>query len=125
MKYNAFCPRSVNLSISKNSIVRETVDEHVELSTNEHIDSRVDIADIPDNIRHCRSLDKLDFSGNPLANKYVHSVRHAFSARCATVDVVARSLFSSLPSGIIHLRQLTQLILNDVSLAELPRDIGR
>lgn len=34
-------------------------------------------------------------------------------------------LCHSLPSGIIHLRQLTQLILNDVSLAELPKDIGR
>ena len=29
----------------------------------------LDIADIPDNIRHCRSLEKLDCSGNPLANK--------------------------------------------------------
>ena len=34
-------------------------------------------------------------------------------------------LSSSLPSGIIHLRQLSQLILNDVSLAELPKEIGR
>jgi hypothetical protein len=33
--------------------------------------------------------------------------------------------FVSLPSGIIHLRQLNQLILNDVSLAELPKEIGR
>lgn len=28
-----------------------------------------DIAEIPDNIRHCRALQKLDCSGNPLANK--------------------------------------------------------
>ncbi|CAF1181136.1 unnamed protein product, partial [Rotaria sordida] len=60
--------------------------------------SRNDIAEIPDNIRHCRSLQRLDCSGNPLAN--------------------------NLPAGIIHLRQLNQLTLNDVSLAELPREIG-
>ncbi|CAF2127460.1 unnamed protein product [Rotaria magnacalcarata] len=60
--------------------------------------SRNDIAEIPDNIRHCRLLQRLDCSGNPLAN--------------------------NLPAGIIHLRQLCQLTLNDVSLAELPRDIG-
>ncbi|CAF3413854.1 unnamed protein product [Rotaria sp. Silwood1] len=60
--------------------------------------SRNDIAEIPDNIRHCRSLQRLDCSGNPLAN--------------------------NLPAGIIHLRQLIQLTLNDVSLAELPREIG-
>ncbi|CAF4850703.1 unnamed protein product, partial [Rotaria sp. Silwood2] len=60
--------------------------------------SRNDIAEIPDNIRHCRSLQRLDCSGNPLAN--------------------------NLPAGIIHLRQLFQLTLNDVSLAELPREIG-
>ena len=29
----------------------------------------LDIAEIPDNIRHCRSLQQLDCSGNPLANK--------------------------------------------------------
>ncbi|UJR16267.1 hypothetical protein I4U23_003174 [Adineta vaga] len=60
--------------------------------------SRNDIAEIPENIRHCRSLQRLDCSGNPLAN--------------------------NLPPGIIHLRQLSQLTLNDVSLAELPREIG-
>ncbi|CAF0791519.1 unnamed protein product [Adineta steineri] len=60
--------------------------------------SRNDVAEIPDNIRHCRSLQRLDASGNPLAN--------------------------NLPPGIIHLRQLSQLTLNDVSLAELPREIG-
>jgi Leucine-rich repeat (LRR) protein len=30
----------------------------------------LDIDEIPENIRHCRSLQSLDFSGNPLANKY-------------------------------------------------------
>ncbi|CAF0852174.1 unnamed protein product [Didymodactylos carnosus] len=56
------------------------------------------IAEIPDNIRHCRSLQALDCSGNPLAK--------------------------NLPSGIIHLRNLSQLTLNDVSLTQLPDEIG-
>ena len=36
---------------------------------NERSRLRLDIAEIPDNIRHCRSLQRLDCSGNPLANK--------------------------------------------------------
>ncbi|CAF1044044.1 unnamed protein product, partial [Didymodactylos carnosus] len=56
------------------------------------------IAEIPDNIRHCRSLQTLDCSGNPLAK--------------------------NLPPGFIHLRNLSQLTLNDVSLTQLPDEIG-
>ncbi|CAF0856291.1 unnamed protein product [Adineta steineri] len=86
------------LTFSDNEIQR-ILPEIGQLVNLEELDcSRNDIAEIPDNIRHCRSLQKLDFSGNPLAN--------------------------NLPSGIIHLRQLSQLILNDVSLAELPKEIG-
>jgi protein scribble len=86
------------LTFSDNEIQR-ILPEIGQLVNLEELDcSRNDIDEIPENIRHCRSLQSLDFSGNPLAN--------------------------NLPSGIIHLRQLTQLILNDVSLAELPKEIG-
>ncbi|UJR30252.1 hypothetical protein I4U23_017790 [Adineta vaga] len=86
------------LTFSDNEIQRILPDIGQLVNLEELDCSRNDIAEIPDNIRHCRSLQKLDFSGNPLAN--------------------------NLPSGIIHLRQLRQLILNDVSLAELPKEIG-
>ncbi|CAF1593892.1 unnamed protein product [Adineta ricciae] len=86
------------LTFSDNEIQRILPDIGQLINLEELDCSRNDIAEIPDNIRHCRSLQKLDFSGNPLAN--------------------------NLPSGIIHLRQLRQLILNDVSLTELPREIG-
>ncbi|CAF3484389.1 unnamed protein product [Rotaria socialis] len=86
------------LTFSDNEIQR-ILPEIGQLVNLEELDcSRNDIVEIPENIRHCRSLQKFDFSGNPLAN--------------------------NLPPGIIHLHQLTQLTLNDVSLAELPKDIG-
>lgn len=86
------------LTFSDNEIQRIS-SEIGQLVNLEELDcSRNDIAEIPDNIRHCRSLQRLDCSGNPLAN--------------------------NLPSGIIQLRQLSQLTLNDVSLAELPKDLG-
>ncbi|CAF1117374.1 unnamed protein product [Rotaria sordida] len=86
------------LTISDNEIQR-LLPEIGQLINLEELDcSRNDIAEIPENIRHCRSLQKFDFSGNPLA--------------------------TNLPSGIIHLHQLHQLTLNDVSLAELPKEIG-
>ncbi|CAF4606767.1 unnamed protein product [Rotaria sp. Silwood1] len=86
------------LTISDNEIQR-LLPEIGQLVNLEELDcSRNDIGEIPENIRHCKSLQKFDFSGNPLAN--------------------------NLPSGIIHLHQLNQLTLNDVSLAELPKEIG-
>jgi Leucine-rich repeat (LRR) protein len=46
-------------------MVGKKIAKRISLQRNLHLD----IAEIPENIRHCRSLQSLDFSGNPLANK--------------------------------------------------------
>uniref|UniRef100_A0A673CKN6 Protein scribble homolog n=1 Tax=Sphaeramia orbicularis TaxID=375764 RepID=A0A673CKN6_9TELE len=60
--------------------------------------SRNDIPEIPESIKFCRALEIADFSGNPL---------------------------SRLPDGFTQLRTLAHLALNDVSLQDLPTDIGK
>uniref|UniRef100_A0A3Q3IVU6 Protein scribble homolog n=1 Tax=Monopterus albus TaxID=43700 RepID=A0A3Q3IVU6_MONAL len=60
--------------------------------------SRNDIPEIPESIKFCRALEIADFSGNPL---------------------------SRLPDGFTQLRTLAHLALNEVSLQELPNDIGK
>lgn len=63
------------LTFSDNEIQR-ILPEIGQLVNLEELDcSRNDIADIPDNIRHCRVLQCLDCSGNPLANKYKEKQR--------------------------------------------------
>ena len=57
----------------------------------------VDIPDIPDDIRHLRSLQIADFSSNPIPK---------------------------LPAGFSQLKSLTILGLNDMSLTSLPADFG-
>lgn len=56
-----------------------------------------DIPDIPDDIRHLRSLQVADFSSNPIPR---------------------------LPAGFSQLKSLTVLGLNDMSLTSLPQDFG-
>ncbi|CAD6215973.1 GSCOCG00004276001-RA-CDS, partial [Cotesia congregata] len=55
------------------------------------------ISDIPDNIRNLRALQVADFSSNPIPR---------------------------LPAGLVKLRNLTVLGLNDMSLTSLPPDFG-
>ncbi|KAG8037707.1 hypothetical protein G9C98_005918 [Cotesia typhae] len=57
----------------------------------------LDISDIPDNIRNLRALQVADFSSNPIPR---------------------------LPAGLVKLRNLTVLGLNDMSLTSLPPDFG-
>lgn len=56
-----------------------------------------DIPEIPEHIRECHSLQIVDFSSNPIPR---------------------------LPDGFVHLRNLTVLGLNDMSLTELPENFG-
>nr|CAH8832229.1 unnamed protein product [Trichobilharzia regenti] len=60
--------------------------------------SRNDISELPASIRFCDSLQSLDVSNNPL---------------------------QSLPAGFCQLRNLRVLCLNDISIGELPEEIGR
>lgn len=56
-----------------------------------------DIGDIPEDIKHLRSLQVADFSSNPIPR---------------------------LPAGFSQLKNLTILGLNDMSLSVLPADFG-
>uniref|UniRef100_A0A0B7BIU5 PDZ domain-containing protein n=1 Tax=Arion vulgaris TaxID=1028688 RepID=A0A0B7BIU5_9EUPU len=60
--------------------------------------SKNEIFEIPDKIKLCKNLQALDFSSNPLTK--------------------------GLPDGLLQLRNLTQLGLNDVALQRLPYDIA-
>lgn len=57
----------------------------------------LDIPDIPDDIKHLKSLQVADFSSNPIPK---------------------------LPAGFSQLKNLTVLGLNDMSLTTLPADFG-
>lgn len=57
-----------------------------------------DIQDIPEDIKHLRSLQVADFSSNPIPR---------------------------LPAGFAQLKSLTVLGLNDMSLTSLPSDFGQ
>ncbi|KAH9491964.1 hypothetical protein Btru_026899 [Bulinus truncatus] len=86
------------LSLSDNEIGRlpEEISNFVNLM---ELDvSKNEIFEIPDKIRLCKNLQVLDFSSNPLAK--------------------------GLPDGLLQLRNLTQLGLNDVALQRLPYDIA-
>lgn len=61
------------------------------------VHSFAEIGDIPEDIKHLRSLQIADFSSNPI---------------------------SRLPAGFTQLRNLTVLGLNDMSLISLPQDFG-
>lgn len=57
-----------------------------------------EIPDIPDEIKHLKSLHTVDFSSNPI---------------------------DRLPPGFTQLKNLTVLGLNDMSLQSLPEDFGK
>ncbi|BFZ20895.1 hypothetical protein BsWGS_23932 [Bradybaena similaris] len=86
------------LSLSDNEIGRlpEEISNFVNLM---ELDvSKNEIFEIPDKIKLCKNLQVLDFSSNPLTK--------------------------GLPDGLLQLRNLTQLGLNDVALQRLPYDIA-
>ncbi|XP_055872183.1 protein scribble homolog isoform X6 [Biomphalaria glabrata] len=86
------------LSLSDNEIGRlpEEISNFVNLM---ELDiSKNEIYEIPDKIKLCKNLQVLDFSSNPLTK--------------------------GLPDGLLQLRNLTQLGLNDVALQRLPYDIA-
>ncbi|KAL7668809.1 hypothetical protein ACOME3_009493 [Neoechinorhynchus agilis] len=86
------------LTISDNEINRLPVDIG-NLHLLQELDcSRNEIFDLPEEIRYCQNLQVLDASGNPLQN--------------------------GLPSAITSLMNLSHLTLNDISLTQLPDNIG-